>query len=87
MTADTDPAVAEPVVWAITLNGRLRATLMVDEVAELMGISAARVRELIRGGRIKTVQVRTGSTNTRYLVPVGPFLTFLHTFDDPAPSQ
>lgn len=88
MTADPDwtPVTAEPVAWAITLNGRLRCTLTTDEVAGLMGLDASRVRLLCREGRIKTVQIRPGSGSTRYLIPVGPFLQFLHTFDDPAPS-
>lgn len=88
MTDVTDLAVApEPVAWAITLNGVLRCTLTTDEVATLMGLDASRVRLLIREGRIKTVQVRPGSGSTRYLVPVGPFLQFLNTFDDPAPPS
>lgn len=81
------PVTAEPVAWAITLNGVLRATLSTDEVATLMGVDVSRVRVLIREGRIKTLEIRPGSARPTYLIPVGPFLQFLNTFNGPTPPQ
>jgi excisionase family DNA binding protein len=83
---DIAPA-GEPVAWAIQLNGKLRATLFVDEVAELLGVQPNAVRELCRTGRIRTKQLRPGSRNSRYLIPVAALLAFLNTHDDPIPGQ
>jgi excisionase family DNA binding protein len=78
---------AEPVAWAVTLNGQLRATLFVEEIARLMGLSKDRVQELCRTGRIPTIQTRPGSRSSRYLIPVTAYLRFLATYDEPIPIQ
>jgi hypothetical protein len=76
----------EPIAYALYVDNVLRLALSPEEVAPLLGLSAWQVREMCRDGVIRTRNLRPGSRQPRYLIPIGALIELLEGGTDDSPA-
>lgn len=70
------------VAHVIDLAGVLRLALSPSEVAPLLGLEPAQVRDLCRNGLLRCRNLHPGSRNGRYVIPVGALVEWLSGHDE-----
>ncbi len=88
--ADPDPGFVRgalsPVVWGVKVGEQLQLAVDPAQAAGLLGVSRDVVYSLIRAGMLRTRNLRPGSRNGHYLIPVSSLVDYLDGADDPVPS-